>query len=846
MHSVNWLKWLILALLVSASVLLIIPPKDRIRLGLDLQGGYSFTLELDKAALDETIRGRFPEGASEAEIASRIQEAMASADETAVEVIRNRVDSLGTLEPVITRGKDGRIYVQIPGADEAKRAEAEKLIRSVAFLDFRLVSSRSGDMAQKLFDQGKAPEGYQIADIGGRKYFVRVPNTPEPSPASIQSFGNPDPGYILMFERAKIGDAEAFTPHYVSRRPLLTGEFIKKAGTDVDMMSGRNYVSLSLNTEGANKFEEITGKYCPYGTSNKSSGVGRQLAVALDGVIYSAPTIDERIAGGNAVIRGDFSPAEAKRLATVLNAGALPAPMKFIGKRFVNPTLGEDAITAAKKAIVVGFAAIILFVALYYRFMGVVAAAALILNLVLLPICAVVASNILSIFVPDVTLSGGSILRLPVLTLPGIAGILLTIGMAVDANVLIYERTREEQLAGRPAFPSIMAGYKRAFLAIFDGNLTTVITAVILFVFGTGLIRGFSITLVAGIMGSMYTALVVTKMVFQATVPETRAKPMSMMKLLNDKVNIAFTRCFKPVILVAVAIIVVSIAATVVRGLRNPASIFAVDFTGGAKVSYAVQVPEGADLGKTLGDIRSAATAAGITDASPQFQQSDDATFLEIKTVLTEVGGVEVSEVLTDALAKAEALKDVRFTYLDIDSVGSQIGGEMKKSALVAIVFSGIAMLLYITLRFEFGFSLGAIAAVVHDVLITIGVFSCLGFQFDLTIVAAMLTIVGYGVNDTIVLFDRIREELKRDQKMSFPELANHCINLTLSRTILTSVSTLLTVFALLVFTTGDIFGFAVCMFIGLLASTFSTIFIATPVMLAWYNNKRPSFSIGK
>jgi len=530
----------------------------------------------------------------------------------------------------------------------------------------------------------------------------------------------------------------------------------------------------------------------------------------------------------------------------VLNAGALPAPMKFIGKRFVNPTLGEDAIAAAKKANVVGFAAIILFVALYYRFMGVVAAAALILNLVLLPICAVVASNILSIFVPDVTLSGGSILRLPVLTLPGIAGILLTIGMAVDANVLIYERTREEQLAGRPAFPSIMAGYKRAFLAIFDGNLTTVITAIILFVFGTGLIRGFSITLVAGIMASMYTALIVTKMVFQATVPETRARPMSMMKLLNDKVNIAFTRSFKPVILVAVAIIVVSIAATVVRGLRNPASIFAVDFTGGAKVSYAVQVPEGADLGKTLGDIRSAATAAGITDAAPQFQQSDDETFLEIKTVLTEVGGVEVSEVLTDALAKAEALKEVRFTYLDIDSVGSQIGGEMKKSALVAIVLSGIAMLLYITLRFEFGFSLGAIAAVVHDVLITIGVFACLGFQFDLTIVAAMLTIVGYGVNDTIVLFDRIREELKRDQKMSFPELANHCINLTLSRTILTSFSTLLTVFALMVFTTGDIFGFAVCMFIGLLASTFSTIFIATPVMLAWYHNKRPSFSIGK
>ena len=848
MQSLNWLKWLILAILVSASVLLVVPfqGKDRIRLGLDLQGGYSFTVELDKAALEETIRGRLPEGTTEAEIANRIKEATASADVTAVEVIRNRIDTLGTEEPVITRGKNGRIYVQIPGASEAKRAEAENMIRSVAFLDFRLVSSRSAELAQKLFQQGKAPEGYKISDLGDRQYYVRIPNTPEPAPAVLHTFGNPDPGYIFMLERVKVGEVEAFAPHFVSRRPMLTGDFIKKAGTDVDMMSGRHYVTLSFNQEGANKFEEITGKYCPYGTSNKTNGRGRQLAVALDGVIYSAPEIKDRIAGGNATISGDFTAAEAKQLANVLNAGALPAPMKFIGKRFVNPTLGEDAIGGAKKAVVVGFGAVILFVALYYRYMGVVAAAALILDLVLLPLCAVLASNILSVFVPDVTLSGGSMLRLPVLTLPGIAGILLTIGMAVDANVLIYERTREEQLAGRPAFPSIMAGYKRAFLAIFDGNLTTVITAIILFVFGTGLIRGFSITLVAGIMASMYTALAVTKMVFQATVPETRTKPMGMMRMLSDTVHIDFTRFFKPVMGVALAIIVVTVAATAVRGFRNPATIFAVDFTGGAKVSYAVEMPKGADLGKTLGDIRAAAEAAGIADASPQFQGTGDETFLEVKTVLTEIGGREISEVLTEALAKDETLKGVSFTYLDIDSVGSQIGDEMKKSALVAIVLSTIAMLLYITLRFEFGFSLGAIAATVHDVLITIGVFSCLGFQFDLTIVAAMLTIVGYGVNDTIVLFDRVREELKRDQKMSFPELANHCINLTLSRTILTSASTLLTVIALLVFTTGDIFGFATCMLIGLIASTFSTIFIATPVMLAWYRNKRPNFSIGK
>lgn len=849
MQRVHWLKWLILAIFISASVLLVIPKQDKqagLRLGLDLKGGYSFTLELDQAALDETIRARFPENTPEPEIQARIAEALKAADDTAVEVIRTRVDSLGTEEPVITKGKNGRIYVQIPGASEETRAQAEKMIRSVAFLDFRLVSTRSNELGQRLLNQGKAPEGYEIADLAEGRFYVRKPNTPEPSPASIQMFGNPDPGYIFMLERSRQGEVDAYSPCFVGRRPLLTGEYIKKANYDIDMTSSEYMVQLSFNGEGSKKFEEITAKYCPFGTSNKSSNQGRQLAIVLDGVIYSAPVIRDRISGGNAQITGRFTMIEAKQLATVLNAGALPAPMKFIGKRFVNPTLGEDAIAGATKAIIIGFVAVIAFVIFYYRYMGVIAAGALILDLILLPVCAMLASNLLSSIVPDITLSGSSLLKLPVLTLPGIAGILLTVGMAVDANVLIYERVREEQLLGRPAFPAIMAGYQRAFLAIFDGNLTTIITAIILFIFGTGLIRGFSITLVAGIMASMYTALMVTKMVFIATVPETRVKPMKMMKLLSDKVNIDFTKYFKPAITTAVTIIVVTLAITAVRGIKNPASIFAVDFTGGAKVSYQVQMPEVHENSKILAAVRAAAAAVGIDDAEPQLQQDKGEFFMDVKTVHTEINGKEVSAVLNSALTESKDLQDVKFTYLDIDSVGSQIGHEMKRSAGIAILLSSIAMLLYITLRFEFGFSLGAVAAVLHDVLITIGLFACFGFQFDLTIVAAMLTIVGYGVNDTIVLFDRIREELKRDQKMSFPALANHCINLTLSRTILTSVSTLLTVLALMIFTSGNIFGFASCMFIGLIVSTFSTIFIATPVMLAWYKNKRPNFNVGK
>jgi len=848
MQSNSWIKWLILVILLSTSILLISPPKKKIRLGLDLQGGYSFTVELDKSALEETIRGRFPEGTPEGEIKERINTAMKTADDTAVEVIRNRIDSLGTEEPVITRGKQGRIYVQIPGASEQKRAEAEKLIRSVAFLDFRLVSVRSSEKAGRLLESGQAPRGHVIVDLQSGKYYTRKAQTEMIDARELQRFGDPDPGYVFMLEKQRVDGYEGgdlFKPCFVGRRPLMTGENLQKADTALDNF-GRPQVSLSFDRDGTKKFAEITSKYAPYGSSNPDSANGRQVAIVLDGVVYSAPVIKEKIDGGRAVISGSFGHAEAAILRNVLNAGAMPAPLKFLGQRFVSPTLGGDAIAAATKAIIIGFIAIIAFMMIYYRQMGVVASAGLVLVLLLLPVCAVIASGVLSLFSPDATMSGGSLMRLPVLTLPGIAGILLTLGMAVDANVLIFERTYEEQLNGRPAYPAIMAGYQRAFLAIFDGNLTTIITAVILFAFGTGLIRGFSITLVAGIIASMFTALVVTKLVFQATVKETRAKPMKMMRLIKENVNIPFTSYFRRFIIIAVTIIVITNVLTVIRGIRNPSDVFAVDFTGGAKISYTVEMADEVSTTDILGEIRSAAVAAGINDAAPQFQRTAQETFLEVKTVLTDLDGREISDVLTSALTSAENLQDVQFTYVDIDAVGSQIGNEMKKSAAYAILFSTLAMLLYITLRFEFGFALGAIVALIHDVFITIGIFSTIGYQFNLTIVAAMLTIVGYGVNDTIVLFDRVREELKRDQRTSFAELTNRCINITLSRTILTSLTTLLTILALLIFSTGDIQGFAACMFIGVLVSTFSSIFIASPIMLAWYRNKRPNFAVRK
>ncbi len=902
MKSQLWWKWLVVAFLTVTSLYLVTPLSEKLRLGLDLRGGSSMTVELDGAALREMVKDENPE-ASEEQIDKAVADATAAADETAVEIIRSRIDSLGTEEPVITKGKNGRIYVQMPGASAEQRARAESLIKSVAFLDFRLVSVRSAEKAARLLDRGSAPRGYKIADMGeAGQCYVRDRSVPEPDPRSLRTFGDPDPGYIFALEKDRVGTSDVYRPIYIERRARMTGRSLSRAGVTHDDY-GRVLVSLKFDGEGKRRFAEITRKYCAV----QGGRAGRQLAIVLDGIVYSAPVLDEPITGGSAVIRGSFTLEEAQTLKNVLNAGAMPAPLKFLGKRFVNPTLGEDSIADAKVAICVGVAAVLLFMALYYRAMGVVADLALLLNFILLPLAAVLASGLLSQFSSDATMSGGSLLRLPVLTLPGIAGILLSVGMAVDANVLIYERTREETAAGRPGWPAVMAGYQRAFSAIFDGNLTTVLTGVVLFVFGTGLIRGFAVTLVAGIVASMFTALFFTRIVFQSALSEqTQWKP-KMMQAVKPGVNIPFIANSRRFATLAVAVIVVTLAVTAVRGFRNPASVFGVDFTGGARVSWSVKpamaataqertegtegtegtasgaapeaaaeasaeavaeaaaeaAPEAAaeavaeDLSEeakalaadhgalpSLASIRAAAQAAGVDDAEPQYQFSDGGAFLEIKTVLTEVNGVEISEVLSTALSDTSdpELAKGEFTYLDIDSIGSQIGSEMKSTAVKAIALSTLIMLVYIGFRFEFGFGLGAIIALVHDVLITIGLFSCLGFQFNLTIVAALLTIVGYGVNDTIVLFDRVREELKRDQKSSFQDLVNRCVNQTLSRTVLTSATTVIPVAALIVFCKGDIRAFGVCMLIGIVVSTFSSVFIASPVTLAWYRGKRPAF----
>ena len=840
----TWWKWLILlaALLASAYSMFDFTNgcKSKLRYGLDIQGGYSFTLQLDEEALRQSLSEN-PDATPE-EIERKVAEATKNSDEIAAEIIRNRIDPLGTEEPIITRGKnDHRIYVQLAGADEEKRQQAEKSVRSAAFLSFHLVYPQNASYVAGLFAAGKCPEGYKIVEGDNGSVYVRTDDYAALSKApgyarKLARFEVPDGSktYQFMLERdGGTDDKPRFRPVYVKRAPEMTGEYLKKAAVGIDQL-GRHEVNLEFNAEGRKKFGAITSK-----------NVGKQLAIVLDGTVHSAPVIQTAITGGSAQITGNFSQEEAAFLKNILNAGALPAPLKFMGQRFVSPTVGEDALAGARLALFWGIGAIVVFMLVYYGLCGIVADIAFLLNIALLALGTVIVSAVFSVFDPEISTSGAKALQLPVLTLPGIAGLLLTFGMAVDANVLTFERTREEFAAGKSKFAAIMAGYERAFLAIFDSNLTTIITAVILFVFGSGSIRGFAITLTAGIIVSMFTVLVVTKLIFLATVKENSTGSIKMMQMVPPTMNVDFVSQWKKYLAVAVALVVLGFGLGIVRGAKSAGNVFAVDFTGGAKITYVIQNPETVEgkRDQVLQTVRETFVAEGVTDAAPQFQQEGDTLLLEIKTVHGDLDQSVYSTTLSEALTKN--VPDTVFEWRDVDSVGSQVGGEFKRSAVKAVIFALIGMILYITIRFEFGFALGALAALVHDVLVTLGIYLLLGRQISLITVAAILTIVGYSVNDTIVIFDRVREELRNPKmrSLSFAELVNKCINTTLSRTVLTSLTTAFTVIALLIFSTGDIRDFAIIMLIGIVFGTLSTIFIANPIMMLWHKGKRPDLS---
>jgi len=440
-------------------------------------------------------------------------------------------------------------------------------------------------------------------------------------------------------------------------------------------------------------------------------------------------------------------------------------------------------------------------------------------------------------------MGGGGSVQLPVLTMPGIAGLVLTLGMAVDANVLVFERIREEFAAGRKAGDAIKNGYGRAFTAILDSNLTTIITGIILFVVGTGPVRGFAITLTAGVLISMFTAVVVTRLVFEHLVRPERATPFKMLQFFKEP-KFDFVQCGNKTLLASAAIIVVSLAIFFGRALVNPASVLAVDLTGGTSIVYDLTQDEAKQ--PAVGDIR--ATLDAFDNATViQYQRGVGNTTLLVKT--GESAETAKGKLLPDRNVGAyvtsllvEKFPEAQLTEASVEEVGSMIGEDLKKSGRNAVLFSLLAILVYVGFRFKFGFGLGGLVALAHDALIALGLFSLCGRQVSLIVVTALLTIIGYSINDTVVVFDRIREQLTRDKRSSFKDVCNAAINACLGRTVITSVTTFFAVLALFCFGDGTIFDFALMMLLGILAGTYSSVFIATPVMFWWYKGKRPDF----
>ena len=529
--------------------------------------------------------------------------------------------------------------------------------------------------------------------------------------------------------------------------------------------------------------------------SLSGANVGRQMAIILDGQLMSAPVLQEQITS-NGQITGDFSMQEAATIANAL-LNPLKAPLEIVEEMSVEPTLGADSVESGTKAAIYGVIAVAIFMLIYYWFAGVVANFALVLNLFIL--------------------MGVMCYLNAALTLPGIAGIVLTIGMAIDANVLIFERIREELKAGKGIQGAVETGYARAFGTIIDANLTTLIVSVILMIMGTGPVKGFGVTLTVGICASMFTALVVTRLVFDRF--RNFGADHGLRLLQQPKLN--FMNFAKGAFGISWALVLIGITIGISRG----DNALGIDFKGGDRITFNFSENNRQEVEV----LRDALGQAGITDNMIQYQSGGGSR--ERLQVTVPFGSGDAAET---ALAKS-FVGDEQFKKVSQLRTGASISEDILKSAIKSLLIALFAILVYVTFRYEFSFALGAILAILHDILMTMGIFFLWGGELSSPVMAALLTIIGFSINDTIVIFDRIREDLKLGLPGTFTEIMNVAISKTLSRTIITSGTTLLAAGSLFFFGGGAINEFAFVLLAGVLTGTFSSIFIAGSLVL-WRN----------
>ncbi|WP_394364891.1 protein translocase subunit SecDF [Prevotella pectinovora] len=841
----------------------------------------------------QQLKGQVSTQSSDKEVEKALRSQVQSAIDNSYNVVRNRIDKFGVVQPNIQKleGQEGRIMVEMPGVREPERVR--KLLQGSANLEFwetynseeitpylrqldqtmanggevkkdtaatekkddaaekaevaektspaklkvnanknsaakAAASSESAQMAQakktnpllavlQLAPQGSlSVVGYaNVRDTAAVNKIIYSAAAKQVLPSDLKLLWGAKPADGLSVKN--VYELYALKVTQSNGHAPLEGDVITDAKDEFDQMSNRPSVSMSMNSDGARRWAEMT-----------KANINKAIAIVLDGAVYSAPRVNGEISGGNSQITGNFTIEDTKDLANTLKSGRMPAPARIVQEDVVGPTLGAQSIQQGLISFAVAFILLMLYMVLMYDFIpGMMANFALLVNLFF-------TLGILTSFQAA-------------LTMPGIAGIVLTLGMAVDANVLIYERTKEELRKGKALREAIKAGYGNAFSAIFDSNLTSIITGVILFVFGTGPVRGFATTLIIGICCSFFTAVYLTRLVYENRLAKDKWLKQNFTTRLSRNFlqnnHVGFMNMYKKTFTIVGILIAVFVVSFFVRGLSK-----SIDFTGGrnyvVKLEKAVE-PEDVSRALQTSFPNSSVSALALGTDHKTIRISTNYKIESNSPTIDD----EVEEILFKALSKegmvtqksVEAFKnpDVRAGGSIISSakVGPSVAKDITYGAIISVIFALIAIFLYILLRFRnLAFSLGASVALAIDTVVVLGFYSLLwnivpfSLEIDQTFIGAILTVIGYSINDKVVVFDRIRENLGLYKKRDFFTIFNNSLNETLARTVNTSLTTLIVLLCIFILGGDSIRSFAFAMILGVIFGTLSSIFVAAPI----------------
>lgn len=699
-----------------------------------------------------------------------------NAVDQSLEIIRNRIDQFGVSEPVIIRQGDDKIVVQLPGIRDPERAI--KLIGDTAQLEFKVVAESQGINLNSLVNKAKQSGQWEEGDP--LRKLNRAVGSLLPDETSI------------YFEKEIDQETkrEITRPILLENKVLMTGDMIKDARVRIGGTFNEPYVSLDMTGRGGDIFARLTDKY-----------TGERMAIVLDDIVRSAPVIREKIMGGSAQITGNFSHEEASDLAIVLRVGALPAPVDIIQNMTVGSTLGQDSIDRGLSSGIFGAILVLGFMIIYYRLSGVIANLALTLNILFL-------------------FTGLAILN-ATLTLPGIAGIVLSIGMAVDANVLIFERMREEYKIGKSVKSSIDGGFSKALWTIVDSQVTTLITAMALFLFGTGPIKGFAVTLSLGIIFNLFTALFCSRQIFDTMTSLKAFKRLMFMEVVKNT-HINFMKIKKITFILSGVMVAIGLISFIQinRGSAN----LGVDFTGGSLLQYKAQQEF------SMEEVRRAFDTNDMGGVNLQKVENENRLIVKMKKAEDVVANLNQQ---VDAVLAAE-LADKGFLLESQSEIGSSVSAVLRNKAMLAILISLIGVICYLAMRFDMRFGLAAAVATFHDVLVVLAICWLFNVEITLLIVTALLTIAGYSLNDSVVVFDRIRENMRKSEKTSLTDLINTSVNQVISRTMVTSLTSALVLLALFFLGGSVIHDFSFALLCGVLIGTYSSIFVASPILTLW------------